>query len=94
MLSLETVFRMEISDSTRAQQHAFKDDVIVAAVPIRMRGDSLADDPVIGVLSVISSENDGAYTQEDGTINNPGIEQLKTVADKIGIACDGLQGLY
>jgi hypothetical protein len=79
---------------TRAQQHAFKEYQVVAAVPIRMAGDADMDDPIIGVLSVISKNNDQRYASDGNTINNDGINELQDLAARLGVACDGLQGLY
>lgn len=78
---------------TKIQQREFKDYTVVAAVPIRLSGDSLDDDPVIGVLTVISKANGEEYGMLNGDVNESGIGHLNELATKVGIACDGLEGL-
>jgi hypothetical protein len=72
---------------TEAQQKAFANDQVVAAVPIRLLGD-----PVIGVLSVISSENDGSFGTHDRRVVESGVDLLNKLAGEIGTALDGFQG--
>ena len=62
------------------QQEYYAGKQVVAAVPVRQYDDG----NVVGVLSVISDVNDGAYGIPPDGINEQGIELLASLADKIG----------
>jgi len=74
-----------------SQKAYFRNDKIVAAVPIRRfvpTGNSTAS-TAIGVLSVIGAENDGTYMLENKTPVETGMAQLRGLAVDLAVAADG-----
>jgi hypothetical protein len=62
-----------------AQQHRYRDDVVVGAVPIW-------PGPVggpVGVFSVIARHNDGRYCLESKQVNPSGLAELRDVAVRV-----------
>ena len=60
------------------QQNFFANDVVVAALPIRLLSDSL-----IGVLTAISDRNDGLFSSPAGDVTEEGVKLLEDLADKV-----------
>jgi hypothetical protein len=73
---------------TEEQQREFANDKVVVGIPIRMIGN-----PVIGVLTVASTVNDGFYCDVSGTTPHEArINELWACADRISRVFDQYKG--